>query len=326
MQNNLNQNKSPWTHYAIIGLGLWLIACTFSFTQHSLPMAVSDIVCGILLIAISLYDLTFRQIWPRWTLSVVAVWLQFAPLAFWAPEAVTYLNDTLVGALVIALAVLIPKDPIEEAVSGASIPKGWSYNPSSWPQRIPIIFLGFFAWMFARYMACYQLGYLDNVYDPVFGNGTRDVITSTVSKEFPVADAGLGAMAYTIETLMGAHGGVKRWHTIPWFVVLFAILVVPLGFTSIVLIMLQPIMVGHWCFWCLLTAVCMLFMIALALDEVIAVLHFLHQSKKKGNFSKVFWRGGHAEGEETDSRTPSVASYKMAGSMIWGISFPWNLW
>jgi uncharacterized membrane protein len=325
MQNNAN-DKTVWTHYAIIILGLWLIACTFSFTQNSYPIAVSDLAAGVLLIGLGLYDMKTQKVWPRWALAVVAVWLQFAPLAFWAPEAVTYLNDTLVGALVIALAVIIPKDPIEEAVGGAAIPEGWSYNPSAWPQRIPIAFLGFLAWMFARYMASYQLGYLDNVYDPVFGDGTRDVITSAVSKDFPVADAGLGAMAYTIETLMAAHGGVRRWHTIPWFVVLFAILVVPLGFTSIVLIMLQPIMVGHWCFWCLLTAVCMLFMIALAIDEVVAVLHFLHQAKKKGNLSKVFWRGGDAPGEEEDKRSPSAASREMIPSMTWGISFPWHLW
>ena len=114
---------------------------------------------------------------------------------------------------------------------------------------------------------------------------------------------------------MAAHGGVRRWHTIPWFVVLFAILVVPLGFTSIVLIMLQPILVGYWCFWCLLTAVCMLFMIALALDEVVAVLQFLHSSKgKKG----VFWFGGDSPGSKEES--PSKPLH-----FLTGVSFPWTL-
>ncbi|NGX57527.1 MAG: hypothetical protein K940chlam3_00419 [Chlamydiae bacterium] len=320
MQNN------SWTHFGIIILGLWLIASAFSFSHNSLAITVSDVVSGLLVILLTLCWMSHPCYWPRWALALVGVWLQFAPLIFWAPVAVSYLNDTLVGAAIIALAVLLTRDTLEESVPGATVPPGWSYNPSSWPQRIPIIFLGFFAWMFARYMAAYQLGYLESVYDPVFGDGTLDVITSKVSKGFPVADAGLGAMAYTIETLMAAHGGVRRWHTIPWFVVLFAILVVPLGFTSIVLIMLQPIMVGHWCFWCLLTAVSMLFMIALALDEVIAVLQYLHRARKEGRLSKVFWRGGDAEGELVDTRTASLSSLRMFPSMIWGISFPWNLW
>lgn len=320
MQNN------GWTHFGLLILGLWLIASALSFSHHSVAITASDIASGILVILLALCWMSHPCNWPKWAIALVGVWLQFAPLVFWAPAAVSYINDTLVGAGILALAVLLTPDPIEDAVPGASIPEGWSYNPSSWPQRIPIIFLGFFAWMFARYMAAYQLGYLNSVYDPVFGDGTLDVITSKVSKAFPVADAGLGAMAYTIETLMGAHGGVRRWHTIPWFVVLFAILVVPLGFTSIVLIMLQPIMVGHWCFWCLLTAVCMLFMIALALDEVVAVCHYLHQSRKSGKFWKIFWQGGDAQGEVVDSRTSSLSSIRIFPSMIWGVSFPWNLW
>jgi len=320
MQNN------SWTQYAILILGLWMIAGALSFTHNSLPITISDIASGLLLISLTLCWMSHTCYWPRWALAFIGVWLQFAPLIFWAPQAVSYLNDTLVGAAVIALAVLLTRDPIEESVPGATVPPGWSYNPSSWPQRIPIIFLGFFAWMFARYMAAYQLGYLDDVIDPVFGDGTLKVITSKVSKAFPVADAGLGAMAYTLETLMGAHGGVRRWHTIPWFVVLFAILVVPLGFTSIVLIMLQPIMVGYWCFWCLLTAVCMLFMIALALDEVVAVLQFLHKARKEGRLKQVFWLGGDSDGDQVPDRTPPLSSKKLFSGMIWGITFPWNLW
>jgi len=320
MQNN------SWTHFGILILGLWMIASALSFSHNSLAITVSDIACGLLLINLTLCWMLHPCYWPRWALALVGVWLQFAPLVFWAPKAVSYLNDTLVGAGVIALAVLLTRDTFEESVPGATVPPGWSYNPSSWPQRIPIIFLGFFAWMFARYMAAYQLGYLDSVYDPVFGDGTLKVITSNVSKAFPVADAGLGAMAYTLETLMGAHGGVRRWHTIPWFVVLFAILVVPLGFTSIVLIMLQPIMVGHWCFWCLLTAVCMLFMIALALDEVVAVLQYLHKARKEGRLAKVFWKGGDSEGDQVEDLTPSLSSKRLFPAMVWGVSFPWNLW
>lgn len=317
--------RGNWTAFATVAMGAWLIAFPISFSEISMGILWSDIISGILLIALGIYALRSSEWWIPWAQSLVGVWLQFAPLLFWAPKAVSYINDTLVGVIVIALAILLRPNPIEEAVPGGGIPAGWSYNPSSWWQRIPIIALGFLAWMFARAMAAYQLGYLDAIWDPIFGDGTEKVITSNLSKQFPVPDAGLGAMAYTIETLMGAHGSPRRWHTIPWFVVLFAILVVPLGLVSITLVILQPIIVGHWCTWCLLTAVCMLFMIALAIDEVVAVLHYLY-SQGKG-WKAVFWKGGDAPGSSEDDKTPPLTSGVSAAwpAMVRGVSIPWNL-
>lgn len=312
--------KGHWTHYALFGLAVWLIATALSFTHQSDLIVTSDIVAGVLVALLAIYTCIRGSYWTRWWIALVGLWLQFAPLAFWAPLPFSYLNDTLVGVLIIALAILLSKDPIEERVKGGGIPPGWSYNPSSWIQRVPVIFLALLAWMFARYMAAYQLGYLDAIWDPVFGDGTEKVITSKISKDFPVPDAGLGAMAYTIETLMGAHGSIRRWHSLPWFVALFALLVVPVGLTSIVLITLQPIIVGHWCFWCLLTAVCMLFMIAFAIDEVVASLVYLHQAKKEGRLFSVFWQGGDVEGVEQEKES----SYRLS-SMFWGLSLPWNL-
>ncbi|MDB2614020.1 vitamin K epoxide reductase family protein [Chlamydiales bacterium] len=311
-----------WTNYALFFVGLWLIFMASTFNHKSDAIVVSDIISGVVVIFFALFTGLRATYWTRWALALVGVWLQFAPLCFWAPMGISYLNDTLIGVLVIALAVLLPPDPIENSVKGGEIPPGWSYNPSSWMQRIPVIFLAFCAWMFARYMAAYQLGYVDTVWDPVFGDGTMDVITSKVSKQFPVPDAGLGAMCYTIETLLGAHGSSRRWHTLPWFVTLFALLVIPVGFTSIVLITLQPILVGDWCFWCLLTAVCMLFMIALAVDEVVASLSFLSRARERGDpFSKTFSRGGDDLEAKEDTRkdTHSIRSFSF------GMSLPWNL-
>ena len=42
----------------------------------------------------------------RWSVALVGTWLQFAPLIFWAPTAAAYANDTIVGALVIAFAMV----------------------------------------------------------------------------------------------------------------------------------------------------------------------------------------------------------------------------
>jgi uncharacterized membrane protein len=321
-------DKTVWTRFAIILLGLWMIAQPITFDTKNVAMTISDMISGTLLLFLGSYAVFCSNRWILWAICLVGVWLQFAPLLFWAPESGSYINDVLVGALVIAASVLFPANPEEEKLSGSPVPSGWSYNPSAWFQRLPIVFFGFFAWMFARYMAAFQLGYLDHVVDPVFGDGTDKVITSWISKAFPVPDAGLGAMAYTLEVLMACHGGSSRWHKIPWFVLLFAILVIPLGLVSIILIIMQPILVHAWCFWCLLTAACMLVMIAFAIDEAAAVLQFLAQAKREGkSVWDTLWKGGNTAGSGGDERS-LMANRQLSTlfpAMAWGVSVPWNL-
>ena len=87
-------------------------------------------------------------------------------------------------------------------------------------------------------MAAYQLGYIDFAWDPVFGTGTVRILDSRVSAAFPVSDAGLGAVAYAIETLMGFMGDRTRWWTMPWMVTFFGIVVIPLGFVQVLLVIL----------------------------------------------------------------------------------------
>jgi uncharacterized membrane protein len=283
-----------WTHYVNIFLGLWLIAAPSAFGYMSdTNLASNDISCGILIIAFGIYSLTRLKVWASWMLCLIGIWLQFAPLLFYAQEPAAYLNDTLIGALLIGFAILIPRLPHEAEDNAPEIPLGWSYNPSAWAQRIPIIGLACLSWFLARYLAGFELGYYTTIWDPFFGNGTREVLTSTVSKAFPVPDAGLGAMAYTIEALLGCKGSEKRWRTMPWIVLSFGLLVVPVGIVSIILVMLQPIVVGAWCSVCLMTALLMILMVILTLDEVVASIQYLHFSCKKGHpFWHTFWKGG----------------------------------
>lgn len=59
-----------------------------------------------------------------------------------------------------------------------SVQPGWTYNPSSWLRRTPIIALGRVGFFFAGLMAAYQLGYVDSLWDPFFGNGTEEILNS----------------------------------------------------------------------------------------------------------------------------------------------------
>jgi uncharacterized membrane protein len=317
-----------WTRYVMFGIGFWLMVTPATFAQHSRWVTINDVICGFCTLILSMLALSFKRHWAPWTLCAIGVWLQFAPLIFWAPNAVGYLNDTSSGALLILLSIIVPGTPGGVELHGGEIPPGWTYNPSSWHQRLPIILMAFLAWMSARYMAAYQLGYITTIWDPIFDHGTQRVITSDLSKSFPISDAGLGALVYTMEVLAGFKGSTRRWYTMPWIVLLFAIMVVPAGFVSILLIMLQPIIVGSWCTWCLVTAVCMLIMIALTLDEMVAVCQYIVSVKRERKpFWKIFWKGGSFEQGPRDMRTPPLdAPFKQNFSaMLWGISFTWSL-
>lgn len=272
-----------------VALGFWLIAIPLSFEVSSCKMFCNDAIAGILLIAFGVLSLAPKRIWSGWAVGAVGVWLQLAPLVFWAPSAISYLNDTVIGAIAIVFSFYLTESFYPKNEKGAEKPQGWSCNPSSWRPRIITTCLAMLCWSFSRYMALFQLGYIDHIWDPIFKDGTLRVITSQISHDFPVSDAGLGAFGYTLEFLLGWQGSIRRWYTMPWLVMLFGLLVVPVSVVSIVLIILQPVVVGAWCTWCLATAACMLIMILLTGSELIATIGFLRQSVQEGHsFWKVF--------------------------------------
>ena len=319
-----------WPHFANMTVGLWLITSAFALGYRSAALQVSDAASGalvILLATLSLSHRPFWKLWAPWATSLVGLWLLFAPLVFWAPTAAAYANDTLAGALVVVFAILAPGMPMAPGMSmepGPDVPPGWSYNPSSWPQRAPIIALALLGFFLSRQMTAFQLGHVATLTDPFFGLGTQRVLTSDVSRAFPIPDAGLGAVAYMVEFLMGFMGDKRRWRTMPWMVTFFGILVVPLGIVSVTLIILQPLAVGAWCTPCLIAAAAMLVMIALTLDEVVAMLQFLVQAHREGQpLWRTFWLGGTLrDSPATGSVRPDVVSAK---AMVWGVAIPWNL-
>jgi hypothetical protein len=330
------REKWLWTNYTVIALGAWLMSSPFSFGYRGTAMTISDVVSGALLVILATIALRPRprnDFWGRWGVCFVGVWLQFAPLVFWAPEAVAFVTDTFVGAWAIALSILVPMMPgmahhLAMMKPGPEVPPGWSYNPSTWHQRAPIIICGFAGWFISRALAAVQLGYIERAWEPFFGEGTQRVLHSDVSRAWPISDAGLGALAYTIEALMGFMGGQARWRTMPWMVTFFGILVIPLGITHIVLVTLQPVVVGEWCTLCLAAATIMLVMIPLTVDEVVAMVQFMFGAKREGKpLWRTFWVGDTIEGGGSDLRTPryGAPARKMLLPMVWGATLPWNL-
>jgi nucleoside-diphosphate-sugar epimerase len=348
-----------WVHWLTMGLGLWLATAPLvfgSFHQtefstavqtvtrdrhlwdpalRSLLTARNDVASGVLIMLFAAFSLSPRNGWAQWTNAFVGAWLLAAPLVFWTPSAAVYANDTLIGALVIAFAILVPMMPgmaMEGMMDETDVPPGWTYCPSTYAQRLPIVALGAIGFVLARILTAYQLGHIDHVWEPFFTgdaarNGTEFIISSNVSKAWPVADGGVGAMSYMAEILMGAMGGRSRWRTMPWMVLLFGIVVVPLGVVSIYFIIIQPIVIGTWCTLCLMAAAAMLVMIPFALDELVAMGQFLVWNTRRGRpFWRAFFRGDALPGGSTDGN-PGFEAGPATGlaSAARGVNLPWTL-
>ncbi|WP_416336546.1 vitamin K epoxide reductase family protein [Dechloromonas sp. A34] len=211
---------------------------------------------------------------------------------------------------------------------GPDTPPGWDYSPSSWNQRIPIIALALVGLLISRYLAAFQLGHIDAAWDPFFGDGSEVIITSAVSEAWPVSDAGLGGAAYVLEIITGVIGDKRRWRTMPWLVLLFGVMIVPLGGVSIVFIIIQPIVIGTWCTLCLLAAVAMLLQIPYSFDEILATLQFLRERRRQG---KSLWHvivhgdtidGGSADYADDFEAPPGAVVREMLRG---GVTVPWTV-
>ena len=179
-------------------------------------------------------------------------------------------------------------------------PPGWSYNPSSWPQRLPLVGVALIGLATAVYLTLFQIGVIDDIWEPFFGEGSRAVLTSRIARALPIPDASLGAFAYLLDAVAGTIGGARRWATMPWMVILFGIAVGPLGIVSLFLVIAQPLLIGAWCTLCLLSALISVAMIGPAMDEILASLQFLKRVHRSGrSVWHAFW--GLGDRPETES-------------------------
>ncbi|MBX3562674.1 MAG: NAD-dependent epimerase/dehydratase family protein [Sphingomonas sp.] len=336
--------RTRWAHFANIGLGLWLASSPLVFgladpasvpeavravtaerglapiEWRSLMLAWNDVATGLLIALFGALSLSNRTAWfGQWANCFAGLWLLFVPLLLWAPSPAVYSNEMLVGALVIAFSVLVPMMPgmdMKGMMDPVSVPPGWTYSPSTAAQRFPIVVMGVIGLLVSRHLTAYQLGHVDAAWEPFFAgsptdprNGTEEIITSYVSRAWPIPDAGLGAVSYLIEILMAVMGTRTRWRTMPWMVTFFGILVVPLGVVSIYFIIIQPILLATWSTPALIAGLAMLIMIPFALDELVAMGQFLVWSRRRGRpLVRTFFKGGAVEaGEEYEGDAMDAA-------------------
>ncbi|XBQ17042.1 MAG: vitamin K epoxide reductase family protein [Oceanicaulis sp.] len=311
-RKRIEHDQFRWAHLLTAALGVWLIGSPPTLTYESAGAVWTDVICGVVIAIAGLFSVYRRFERARWVSMAAGFWLLWAPLVFWAPTAEAYLNQTLVGGFVIGLALCARPEPgvsVTAATAGPDTPPGWDFSPSTWCQRLPIIGLALVGLLLSRHLTAYQLDSIEGIWDPFFQggpgpkNGSEEITTSYVSEAFPIPDAGLGAVAYMLEIVAGIAGTRARWRTMPWLVMGFGIMIVPLGVVSITFIIIQPILLGTYCTVCLIAAAAMLLQIPYALEELVATTQFLWRRKKKGRpLLRVFFVGDTDDGPTPQHR------------------------
>ena len=334
--------ENRWPHFLNMALGTWLMVQAPLIGLNEPLLGWTEFTLGALLIVFATLSLSWQMNFARWACAGIGALVMAAPFVLWTENAAAYLSDTLVGGLIFGFAVATKPEPGPSPMArmtGPYIPLGWDYNPSAWTQRVPIVALALVGLYVSRYLAGYQLGHIDSVWEPFFmgnpddpQNGTEEIITSSVSEAWPVPDAALGGYTYMLEILTGIVGSRARWRTMPWLVLLFGLMVVPLGIVSITFVIIQPIVIGTWSTLALIGAAAMLLQIPYSLDELLAVLQFLRRRMKAGkSLLRVFLFGDTDEGhdknrglkeDEFDRGPGAVLSEVVQG----GVHLPWTLW
>ncbi|MHB9878356.1 NAD-dependent epimerase/dehydratase family protein [Pacificimonas sp. ICDLI1SI03] len=330
---------SRWAHFVNIALGCWILAQPVMIEVNDPWLFWSEVLLGAALILFASLSLSWRFTWARWASAGVGAAIMAVPFLFWTENPASYLSDTLVGALAFGLAVGTRPEPgpsMVASMTGPEVPPNWSFNPSAWTQRIPIIFLALIGLLVSRYLTGYQLDHVSGVWDPFFSglpgepakNGTEAVVTSSVSEAFPVPDAALGGYTYALEIVTGLVGSRARWRTMPWLVFLFGLMIAPLGIVSIAFVIIQPIVIGTWATLTLVGAAAMLIQIPYSLDELLATIQFIRRRAKAGRpWLRVFLFGDTDEGARTSPEDEFAQGPRAVLADMWagGVSVPWNL-
>lgn len=94
-----------WVHPGIVTLGGWLVLGAATIVPRSAALAWSNLGAGVSLVLLGFLFGSPRT-WVPWATAFVGVWVLLAPFVIGAPSLIAYAHGTVVGGIIIMLAVM----------------------------------------------------------------------------------------------------------------------------------------------------------------------------------------------------------------------------
>jgi len=175
--------------------------------------------------------------------------------------------------------------------TGPSVPPGWRENPSAWRRRLPTLGLATVGLGVSTYLTLAQVGVIRRVWDPIFGSESSEhVLHSVIERYIKVPDSALGVLGYLTEIGLDSLGGEDRWRTAPAAALGYGATIGSLGAVSLALVIMQGVVVRHWCALCLSSAATSGLILALGYREALAAAQYVQREVADGEpFWPTFW-------------------------------------
>ncbi|WP_201456948.1 hypothetical protein [Chlamydia sp. 17-3921] len=232
----------------------FLLICTPTILHYSqADVSISDHICGVLLISLTIFSLKRRSI--LWLGAFLGLWVTLFACIQGRPSVV-FAHDTLVGFAILAVVCISPTRP-EALEVGPTLPEGSSYNPSTGGRRAAVLFLCSLAWLQTRYLAAASLG-----------------ISGMKLPQFSLIYSAL-MTTYSLLIVLSLAGSERRWHTRPKIVIATA-----LTLLSAIVLTLIPVVLRLQsldCWICLCLTIEPALAVVFAYDEIRATLQYLSQ-------------------------------------------------
>ena len=103
------------------------------------------------------------------------------------------------------------------------------------------------------YLATFELRRIDTVWEPLFGEGSRRVLSSWIARLLPVPDAVVGAAAYGVDAVLAALLAVGVWRS-DVIAIALAVVATSGGVVGTLLALSQITLLGSFCTLCLLSS------------------------------------------------------------------------
>jgi uncharacterized membrane protein len=105
-------------------------------------------------------------------------------------------------------------------------------------------------------LAAFEIGLVATIWDPIFGDGSRRVLTSEPARALPVPDAVVGAVAYAVEAVLTILAAVVARRPMSGLIELaLGALAAAMAVAGVVLLVVQAFGLGTGCSLCIASAV-----------------------------------------------------------------------